>query len=147
MSDNNSENKPALILDKESFKEQANILCMIQVRAETVRFIVNDTDVDLVPHFYYQRIDPVTNTIVFDTRVLVEQATYYDEEDPRLKKAWLESLVQSLESKHKKYDVSKWEWMVDIWNGGVGNAQIIDDMKMPDYRDLEADKDLLMRKR
>ncbi|MCL1941219.1 MAG: hypothetical protein FWG09_04680 [Synergistaceae bacterium] len=122
-----------------NFKEQGNLIEEFEDSEAYVRIIVIDTDRISKPHFHYQRMDHKTNKEVFVTWILLEEAEYMSHKNKaaqKLKEEWLNKLVRSLNQLHPKYKVPIWEYMVDIWNGGIGNVTVKDDVVYPDYTAL-----------
>lgn len=106
--------------------------------------IVNDRDSDHEPHLHIQLYDNDKN-VVFETRISLIEADYYDDKDLRLpNKQIVDAFDNFMRSNYSSDDLegviiaTNWAYCVNQWNHSKDNMpKIIKGTKIPNYRNLK----------
>ena len=103
---------------------------------DSYEIYIRTDDAGKIPHMHIW--DRNTKGQKFHTCVRLDKAEYFHHtgKEDELNSAERKKLVEFLKSKHPKFKMTNWKYLLIQWNENNSDVYIDEDSKMPDYRKL-----------
>lgn len=97
--------------------------------------IIRTDDPGKIPHFHIiDKSDDKDNEGCI--KILVPEYFDHGSKNMHLNSSQRKELVRFLRSKHKKLNITNWEYLIILWNDNNSDVIIDDELEMPDYSKL-----------